>query len=124
MRIRENLLDFDLEGQFDINETPHTLPAGDRSDVCRHQNAVVKRLQTHIHMHGFAFACSNNGVAPTFGRCHIDDTFAHLAWATDEVDDVLRKRSLFRVGHPSSLVTASCAYAQRMLRAPVATSAL
>lgn len=47
-RIRENLLDFDLDRKLHHIEATNALASGHNIHVSGHQNAIVKRFQPHI----------------------------------------------------------------------------
>jgi len=98
-RIREKLLDFDFDRQRDVIKASNTLAEGDRVDVCRHQNAVVERFESHVQVHLRARAHTDYGVAVALIDGDVEGTLAHLAGAVHEVEHRNGVRGRSEMGH-------------------------
>ena len=86
LRVREKLLNFDLDRQDDIVEAPHTLADSLSLDVSRDQNAVVERFEPDIHVHCGAVFHTDDSIAEAFGDDGVNLVFTHLAGAVHEVE--------------------------------------
>ena len=84
-RVREKFLNLDFDGQFDLVEASTALAGGDRSDVCRDQDAVVERFEAHVEVHFRVLGDADQGIAEGFGYDDIQLVLAHLAGAVHEV---------------------------------------
>ena len=78
-RIREKLGEIDFKGNLHINEAANTLTLGHNVDIAGHQNAVVERFETHIHVEIRAGFDTDYGVAKRFGYNNVERELAHLA---------------------------------------------
>jgi hypothetical protein len=98
-RIRENLLDFDLDRQLHHIKAPNALPGGNSIHVGGHQNAVVKRFQPNIKVNYVAGTNADYRVAKALHHGRVDLVFAHFARAMHEVEHRNGERGNDEVGH-------------------------
>ena len=87
-RIREKLLDIDLNRQFDPVEASSALSDGHRIDVCVHQDTVVKRLHPKIEVHCRTLFDTDERVSEALCDNYVDFSFASLARSMHEIEDL------------------------------------
>ena len=87
-RIREKLLEFDLERNAHRVEAPHTLSGRDRRDLGRHQDALVQALEAHVDGEVGTFRDDGGTGSQLLGGGHVDGALPHLTGAVDEVAHV------------------------------------
>lgn len=98
-RIRENLLDFDLDRKLHHIEATNALASGHNIHVGGHQNAIVKRFQPHIQVHPVIGTNANYGVAKALNHGRINLMLAHFARTVHEVEHRNSERGNDEVGH-------------------------
>jgi len=98
-RVREKLLDFDFDRQFDRIEASTALAGGDCGDVRGHENAVVQAFQAHVEVHFRALGNADHGIAEGFWHGDIEVALAHLAGAVHEVVHLNGERGGGEVRH-------------------------
>lgn len=87
-RIREKLLNIDLDGKAHVVEAANALAGGHRIDFCRDENAVVERLESHVEVHRGSLANGDQFGAEVVGKGDIELALAHLARSMHEIEDL------------------------------------
>jgi len=98
-RIRENLLDFDLDRKLHHIEAANAFSGGHNVHIRGHQNAIVERLQAHIQVHHIASTNADYSVAKALNYGRINLMLAHFARAVHEVEHRNGERGNDEVGH-------------------------
>lgn len=85
-RVREKLLDFDLDREADVVEAPDALALGLHRGGSGDEDAVVKRLEAHVELHVRALPDPDDEIAERFVDGRVDLELAHLSGAMQEVE--------------------------------------
>ena len=112
LRVREKLLDFDFDREFDGVEAAHALPEGDGVDVGRDEDAIVQGLETDIQVDDRAVLHADDSIAEALAENSVKLAFAHLTGTVHEVEHRDGERGGSEIRHEGRF------YALSVLRAP------
>jgi hypothetical protein len=103
LRIAEELLDIDSDGEPHRVEAAPALPRGLRRDVGGDEDAVVQPLQAEVDAELGSLRDDGGSLAQLLGQCDVELALAHLAGAVHHIVDVDRERGGAEVRHGPEL---------------------
>src|SRR5690606_32845250 len=87
-RIREKLLEFDLDVDLDGVEAAHALGNGDGVDVAGGEHALVEALEAQVDVQLLAGRNRRGALAQLLGQDDVELALPHLTGTVDEVANV------------------------------------
>jgi len=102
-RVREKFGKFDLKRQCHLGEASSALPFGYNIHGSTDQNAIVKHLKTHLHVHVSTGHDGDEAFAETIGNVDFERQFAVLTGAMHQVKNGDLVDGVDKFNHSSSV---------------------